>query len=106
SATDARQALRTGKVAIVVSPGEPVVYTFDRTRPESRLARAVVDNALQMADGRKDPTPVTDRAVTEVGGRYIDFLIPGLVGMNLMSSGMWGIAFVIVEMRSQKLLKR
>ena len=66
----------------------------------------MVDDALQRADGRADPTAVDDARVTEPGSRYIDFLIPGLLGMNLMSAGMWGIGFVIVEMRTRKLLKR
>ena len=99
-------ALRTGKVAIVVRPGTPRGYQFDPTRPESRLARAVVDDLLQRADGRRDPTPVTDTPVTEPGSRYVDFLLPGLIGMNIMSSGMWGIGYVIVEDRTRKLLKR
>ncbi len=106
SAAEAREALRAGKVTLVVTPGVPRTYTFDRTRPESRVARAVVDDILQVADGRKNPTEVSELQVTEPGGRYIDFLIPGIVGVNLMQSGMWGIAFVIVEMRTQKLLKR
>src|SRR5207245_10915211 len=42
----------------------------------------------------------------EPGSRYIDFVIPGLLGMNLMNSGMWGIGFALVDMRQRKLLKR
>ena len=102
----AHEALRTGKVSIVVVPGTPRTYQFDPTRPESRLARAVVDDVLQRADGRSDPTAVRDARVTEPGSRYIDFLVPGLLGLNLMSSGMWGIGYVIVEMRTRKLIKR
>lgn len=102
----AHEALRTGRVAIVVVPGAPRTYRFDPTRPESRLARAVVDDVLQRADGRVDPTKVADAKLTEPGSRYIDFLIPGLLGLNLMSSGMWGIGYVIVEMRTRKLIKR
>jgi len=119
-AAAAHEALRTGKVSIVVVPGlagQGVVvpatggdkartYQFDPTRPESRLARAVVDDVLQRADGRKDPTTVRDARVTAPGSRYIDFLVPGLLGLNLMSSGMWGIGYVIVEMRTRKLIKR
>jgi ABC-type multidrug transport system permease subunit len=86
--------------------GLPRIYLFDPTRPESRMARAVVDDALQRAEGRGDPTPVRDQLVTEPGSRYIDFLIPGLLGFNLMSSGLWGVGFVIVEMRVRKLIKR
>ena len=103
---EAREALRSGKVAIVVVAGTPRTYEFDNTRPESRVARAAVDDALQRAEGRSDPTPVKDQLVTEPGSRYIDFLIPGLLGMNLMSSGLWGVGFVLVEMRVRKLIKR
>jgi ABC-type polysaccharide/polyol phosphate export permease len=102
----AAQALRTGKVSIVVVPGATRTYRFDPTRPESRLARSLVDDVLQRADGRRDPTAVVDARVTERGSRYIDFLIPGMVGMGLMQSGLWGIGFVIVEMRTRKLIKR
>ncbi len=105
-AEHAHEALRTGKVSIVVVPGAPRTYEYDPTRPESRLARAVVDDVLQRADGRTDPTAVKDARVTEPGSRYIDFLVPGLLGLNLMSSGMWGIGYVIVEMRTRKLIKR
>ena len=98
----ARLALRTGKIALLVKPGLPVSYLFDPTRPESRLARALADAALHP---RGDP-PTVDVPVTEPGSRYIDFLIPGLIGMNIMSSGMWGIGYVVVEMRTRKLLKR
>src|SRR5439155_1692848 len=70
------------------------------------LARVAVDAAIQRAAGRKDPLPVRDALVTERGSRYIDFLVPGLIGMNLMSGSMWGIGWVIVNMRVRKLLKR
>jgi ABC-type polysaccharide/polyol phosphate export permease len=109
SAHDAYEALRAGRVALVVLPPTataPRTYQFDPTRPESRLARFVVDDVLQRADGRGDPTPVADARVVEPGSRYIDFLVPGLLGLNLMSSGMWGIGYVIVEMRTRKLIKR
>jgi ABC-2 type transport system permease protein len=103
---DAALALRTGKVALVVSGVSPAVYVFDRMRPDSRVARAVVDDVLQRAAGRKDAVPVTEREVSEQGARYIDFLVPGLIGMNIMSSGMWGIGYAIVEERTRRLLKR
>ena len=105
-APDALAALRAGKVSLVVLAGPPRTYQFDPTRPESRIARAVVDDALQRAEGRVDAVPVADRLVTEPGSRYIDFLVPGLLGFNLMSSGLWGVGFVLVEMRVRKLMKR
>ena len=102
----AASALRLGKVAVVVVPGDPVTYRFDPMRPESRLGRALADDAVQRAAGRTEPAHVQDAMVTEPGGRYIDFLVPGIIGLNIMSSGMWGIGYVIVETRSKKLLKR
>jgi ABC-2 type transport system permease protein len=98
--------LRAGKVPLVVVPGDPVTYRYDETRPEARLARSAVDDILQRAAGRRDPLAVADERVTEPGARYIDFLIPGLVGLNLMQSSMWGIGYLIVEMRTKKLVKR
>jgi ABC-type multidrug transport system permease subunit len=49
---------------------------------------------------------ITSQQVHEAGARYIDFVIPGLLGMNLMSSAIWGLGFSIVEARQKKLLKR
>jgi ABC-2 type transport system permease protein len=105
----ARLELRAGKVALVLVPpaADGVLgYRFDPMRPESRLARATVDDLVQRAAGRRDPRVTGDQPVQEHGARYIDFLIPGLIGMNLMSGSMWGIGWTIVNMRVRKLLKR
>ena len=106
--TAAANALRTGKVSLVVAPRADgsVEYRFDEARPESRTARMVVDRAVQRAGGQQDPVRVADTKVSERGSRYIDFVVPGLLGMNLMGSGIWGIGFAIVDARKKKLLKR
>ncbi len=89
------------------SGASPVLlYTFDPSRPTAALARARVGAILERADGRREPLPARNRTLRAPGTRYIDFLIPGLLGMNLMNSGMWGIGFALVEMRQRKLLKR
>ncbi|NIL99478.1 MAG: ABC transporter permease, partial [Acidobacteria bacterium] len=103
---EARDALRTGKVAVVVIPGDTWTFWYDPTRPESREARLVTDRVLQRAAGRVDAYPTALREMTEKGSRYIDFLIPGLLGMNLMGTGMWGIGFSIVNSRQRRILKR
>jgi ABC-2 type transport system permease protein len=100
------ERLRLGKSALVVIPGDSYTFLYDPTRPESVLARQQVDDALQRAAGRKDPLPTADRHITEPGTRYIDFLIPGLLGMNLLAGSLWGVGYVIVDMRVRKLLKR
>jgi len=106
SAESSAERLRLGRVSIVVVPGSEYEYRFDPTRPESVLARRAVHDALERAAGRVDPVAARDELVTAPGSRYIDFLIPGLLGMNIMSGGMWGVGYMIVEMRSRRLLKR
>jgi ABC-2 type transport system permease protein len=104
----ASEALRIGNVAMVVVPSASgqVEYLYDDSRPESRTARLLVDEVLQRAAGRRDPLMVRDQLVRERGARYIDFLVPGLLGMNLMGSGIWGLGFAIVDARKKRLLKR
>ena len=104
----AARALRTGEIALVVTPraGGGIEYRFDDTRPEGRSARFLTDDALQRAAGRRDPVPVNERKVQEKGSRYIDFVVPGLLGMNIMGGGIWGLGFAIVEARRRNLLKR
>ena len=65
-----------------------------------------MDDALQRGAGRRDPVQVGEQLVHERGSRYIDFLVPGLLGMNLMGSGIWGVGFAIVDARKKRLLKR
>jgi ABC-2 type transport system permease protein len=104
----AEDALRTGKVALLAlpAPGGAVVYRYDDTNPEGRTARMLADRAVQQAAGRVDPLASSDQFMHEPGSRYIDFLIPGLLGMNLMGSAIWSMGFAIVDARRKKLLKR
>ncbi len=106
AADEGREALRVGRISLLVETGGPVLFRFDPTRPDSRMARMEAADALQRAAGRIDLVKIGEQKVTERGSRYIDFLIPGLLGLNLMSTGMWGVGFSIVTARSQKLLKR
>jgi ABC-type multidrug transport system permease subunit len=107
SPDEAARALRSGKISIVVKPqNDAFEYRFDPTRPESRAARLLVDDVLQRGKGRTDVAQVAEQKVTEPGARYVDFLVPGLIGMNMMGSGLWGLGFTIVIARSRKLLKR
>jgi len=98
--------IRKGEADIAVLHSDGVEYRSDPTRPEAAIARLKVDEAIQRAAGRTDVVTIKDAHVTAPGARYIDFLIPGLLGMNLMGGGLWGIGFVTVDMRIRKLLKR
>lgn len=104
----AMKRLRINKTIVVVDADADggFIYHFDGDNPEARHARFAIDDALQRAAGRTDPAPTTDVKVTAPGARYIDFLVPGLIGMNLMSGGLWGVGFTLVDMRVRNLLKR
>src|SRR5262249_52958390 len=88
------------------SPSAPVTFQYDPTQPEARTARLEATDALERAAGRRDLLPVRTVEVTEPGSRYIDFLIPGLLGMNLMGTGIWSLAFSITNARNKRILKR
>ena len=102
------RALRNADVALVVAPGPDggIEYRFDPSRPDGRAARQLADDAIQRGAGRRDPLMVRESTISERGSRYIDFFMPGLLGLNLMGSGVWSIAFAVVSARKQKLLKR
>lgn len=102
----ADRALRRADVQLVIQAGEPPVYRYDPARPESRLARRLVDDVLQRGAGRRDVWTVREQTVTSAGSRYVDWLIPGLLGMTIMSTGLWGVGFTIVQARGRRLLKR
>lgn len=105
-AKQGREELRRGKISLLVSGDAKPVYLLDPTRPDARIARVEVDDALQTSAGRRDLFGAKIEHVSEQGSRYIDFLVPGLLGMNIMGTGMWSIGFSVVNARLRKLLKR
>jgi ABC-2 type transport system permease protein len=101
------RALATGNILLLaIQKPDGVAYKYDDTNPDARTARLVADRALQLAAGRRDAVRSENQLVHETGSRYIDFVVPGLLGMNLMGSAIWGLGFAIVEARQKKLLKR
>jgi ABC-type multidrug transport system permease subunit len=103
----AHRALTLGIVDLVVSgtPDRPV-FDLDPRRSGSELARLHAERALRRSAGTLPPLVEEIREVDEPGDRYIDFLIAGLIGMNLLGAGMYGIGYNVVLMRSNKLLRR
>jgi ABC-type multidrug transport system permease subunit len=106
----ARARLKTGKTDVVIraeaASATAYHYFFDPGQPTSQLARQLAEDALQRAAGRENPVETVDHEMVETGSRYIDFLVPGLIGLGLMGGGLWGVGFGIVDLRIRKLLKR
>ncbi|MGO9777401.1 MAG: ABC transporter permease [Terracidiphilus sp.] len=101
------RALATGSILLLaIQKPQGVEYKFDDTNPDARIARLLADRAIQTAAGRHEVVRAENQLVHETGARYIDFVVPGLLGMNLMGSAMWGLVFPLVEARQKKLLKR
>jgi ABC-2 type transport system permease protein len=100
-------ALRTGRITLYAfkGPNGPV-FRYDDTNPDGRTAQLLAERAMRRASGVPEPVKISDDLVREPGSRYIDFVVPGLLGMNLMGSGIWGLGFSIVDARRRKLLKR
>ena len=105
-AAEAADRLRRAEVDLLIGGSDSVVFQFDPSRAESRTARLIVDDAIQRGAGAVRPVAVAEDPERQPGSRYIDWVIPGLIGLNLMSTGLWGIGFGIVNMRQKKQLKR
>jgi ABC-2 type transport system permease protein len=102
-----KHALDTGMILLLASEqASEVAYEFDDTNPDARTARLLADRAIQVAAGQHEAVSTKNDLIHETGSRYIDFVVPGLLGMNLMGSAIWGLGFAIVEARQKKLLKR
>ncbi|MEM9380559.1 MAG: ABC transporter permease [Planctomycetota bacterium] len=103
---DAERALRVARIdAFLVevgADGESPTLRLDPSRDEAETTRLRVLLALS---GVPDDDVSIDE-VSERGSRYVDFLFPGLLGMNLMGTGIWAIGFAVADLRQRKLLKR
>jgi ABC-type multidrug transport system permease subunit len=107
SPDEAHRGLTLGRFDLAVggTPAAPQLE-LDRTRPEAELAELLVLRALRGLAGEAPGPAVEVREVTDRGSRYIDFLIPGLIGLNLLGAGMYGVGFSLVQMRVRNTLRR
>jgi hypothetical protein len=82
-------SLATGGILLLaIQRPDGVAYKYDDTNPDARTARLLVDRAIQTAAGQREAVHAENQLVHETGARYIDFVVPGLLGMNLMGSAM------------------
>lgn len=104
---EAEAWMRRGDVVLVVVPkGDQVSYVFDPANRASVAARQVVNDLVQRAAGRSDPVITGDWTQSVPGTRYIDFLVPGLIGLSIMTTSLFGTGMTIVVNRRENLLKR
>lgn len=103
--------MKRGDVSVIIAidgttGSSAARVVMDPTKAEAHAGRAYADDIIQAAGGRTDPVTITEEAVTLPGQRYIDFLVPGLLALSLMTSSLFGTGMTIVANRRENLLKR
>jgi ABC-type multidrug transport system permease subunit len=106
AADEARIALRGGVIDVLVEPGDPPALHLHPARAEAETARLRVLRALELGPPAARTAMAAVVPVEEAGSRYIDFLLPGLIGLNLYGTGLWAIGFGVADARQKKLLRR
>lgn len=100
--------MKRGEISLIVSTAadQNMLYTLDPANPEAVRAKGHVDDRVQRVSGRQDTVRTAEDTVKAEGGRYVDFLIPGLLGLSIMTSSLFGVGMTIVSNRKENLLKR
>ncbi len=103
----ARRDLARAKTDVIVKfDATGPTYIFDSTQEKGPIARLLADDIIERAAGRRDAFQMHEVTASEPGARYIDFLLPGLISMNLMGTSMWGVGYNLVVARKRRLLRR
>lgn len=109
--------LRQGRLTLVVvvppdGSNEPVRAYFDQSRSaDSQTALVILERFVAEVNLRLASAPPTVRLQpTGVAGerqlRFLDFLLPGILAMTVMQTGLSGVTFVVTTYRQRLILKR
>lgn len=82
---------------------EPYDYWVSETSPNGYIVERMLSGSLTPA---KHQPLQRQAAVATRQIRYIDWLFPGILGMNIMFSALYGVGFVVVRYRKNGVLKR
>ena len=100
------RAVRDGRAPVVVGRARRRSITSTKRAPRARRRGWRSMRRCSRPPAGSDAFTAGAAAGGAIGSRYIDWLVPGLLGMNIMSTGLWGVGFAIVNARTRKLLKR
>ncbi|MDZ7598623.1 MAG: ABC transporter permease [Desulfobacterales bacterium] len=79
-------------------------YWVSDTSPKGYIIERVFNDSLRSSAGL--PAAGRKNAIQGARIRYIDWLFPGILGMNMMFSALWGVGYVVVRYRKNGVLKR
>jgi len=97
--------LKQGSILIIIEEKEgKLFYHYDPFNNDAQLTYMQLSSFI--SKGKPLEPAAEIKPLTQKGTRYIDFLVPGLIALNLMMSTMWGISYSLIEKRSKKLLRR
>ncbi len=91
------------------SNGKVEAYLNDAKPQESQLGRLLVQQTLDQYALNKTDTARTTLEARSVRGRkltYMDFLVPGVLAMSIMQTGVFSVAFVFVDLKKRGILRR
>ncbi|MGZ3944399.1 MAG: ABC transporter permease [Mucilaginibacter sp.] len=119
STADMESNLSKGNLAAIIdikkSPVPPyiTVNTMYSTASgdKGNIFKMILTNIAYNANrpSQVGPSPIVELSETTIKGReykYIDFLLPGMLGFSLLSSGVFGTAFVFISLRLTLVIKR
>jgi ABC-2 type transport system permease protein len=107
SPSNAFKMLKKGEVSVIIeADSSGSRYSFDPANAEAKAAYRIASNVSINGIASYGSNQQEIRPLSLSGTRYIDFLIPGLLGMGIMMASCWGISYTIIDRRSKKLLRR
>lgn len=96
--TDARQRLARHQLDLVIEDVRPLRYWVNPESPNGYFLEQVLQ--------ANDPGDAIRDTVSGDAVRYVDWLVPGILGMNMMFSCLFGVGYVVVRYRKNGFLKR
>lgn len=104
SQTEAMEKLRHHKVDFVIRTGPPPhQYWINDSSPKGYLAEKIFQASLT---GEVNTSLLRRERIHSAEIRYIDWLFPGILAMNMMFSALWGVGYIVVRYRKNGALRR
>jgi ABC-type multidrug transport system permease subunit len=98
--------LRKHQLDMVIDFDGKAYYLNDRSPGSSVLARLLAGESSRAGSTESKAAVFTAKTVSGDSIRYVDWLVPGVIGMNMMFSCLFGVGFVLVRYRKNGVLKR
>jgi len=104
TAAEGLEKLKHHKIDFLLKMGDPPhEYWISETSPKGELVEKIFKASLI------PPNIEINARKNKIQGhpiRYIDWLFPGILAMNMMFSALWGVGYVVVRYRKNGVLKR